>query len=345
MTTKTSSFQPLLTAVGLFKRNEGWLLLSVGIPLLCCFAIPYTMGYLAHRVTIASHLQTMWSLEQWQHCWLVLPALAAVLYLDRQRLSAIPLRGSQLGLVALLVAYALFWAGYRVDNVYIGYISLHAMVGALILFLGGWRWLWALIFPLLFLAFLWPLYFMEEQITFPLRMVMSRMSEVVLTLVGIDVVRVGTGLVSAADPASGLAQGERFSVDVADPCSGIRSLFALMMISALYGHFTLKDWWQRWLLFFASIPLAILGNLVRILILTLGTILFGAEFAIGRDAITDPSWFHMGAGYAVFAVALGGMLGLGWMLSRLPAWLKTFLTAKEQARPKAAASSDNTDLY
>jgi len=88
-----------------------------------------------------------------------------------------------------------------------------------------------------------------------------------------------------------------------------------MMVSALYAHFTLETWWKKWILFLCSVPLAIAGNLVRILTLTLGTMMFGAEFAIGKNALTEPSWFHMGAGYMVFAVALGGMVGIGWLLN------------------------------
>jgi exosortase/archaeosortase family protein len=112
----------------------------------------------------------------------------------------------------------------------------------------------------------------------------------------------------------GITAGKKFEVDVADPCSGIRSLFALMMASALYGNFTLKTWWQKWILFLCSAPLAIAGNLARILMLTIGTIVFGSDFAIGKNPLTDPSWFHVIAGFIVFAVAIGGMIGISRLL-------------------------------
>ena len=50
---------------------------------------------------------------------------------------------------------------------------------------------------------------------------------------------------------------------------------------------------------------------------TLATVAFGSEFAIGKNPLTDPSWFHMGAGYAVFAIALGGMIAIAWLLTNL----------------------------
>jgi exosortase/archaeosortase family protein len=88
-----------------------------------------------------------------------------------------------------------------------------------------------------------------------------------------------------------------------------------MMISALYGHFTLKAWWQKSILFLSSIPFAILGNLLRILMLTFGIIALGPEIAIGRDPLSEPSWFHLLSGYLVFAVALSGMIGLSLLLA------------------------------
>jgi exosortase len=215
-------------------------------------------------------------------------------------------------------ALLVYVIAYRVDNVYLGYLAIQLTLPGVILWLGGWRLLSKLAFVCLFLVFMWPLFFLEESITFRLRIIMSGASASALNMLGVPVVLQGTGLISAPDPLLGIPAGKKFSVDVADPCSGIRSLFALLMVSALYGHFTLKTWWEKWILFLCSIPLAIAGNLARILALTLGTVAFGSEFAIGKNALTDPSWFHMAAGYLVFAVALAGMIGIAWLLQWRP---------------------------
>lgn len=318
---------------------------------------PYNLGYSAERENIMAFLLRGWEQEQWQHCWLVLPALGFIVWMGRVRLATLPLSGSWFGLPILILAGLFYFVGYRVDNIYFGYAALQVVVPGTILWLGGWNVLWKLAFPILFMVFLWPLMFLEQAITFPLRMIMSNAAAIVLNGLGFDVIRQGTGLISAPDPALGIPAGARFSVDVADPCSGIRSLFALMMVSALYGYFTLKTWWQRLALFVCSVPLAIAGNLVRILILTLGTVAFGAEFAIGKHALTDPSWFHMAAGYAVFAVALGGMIVIGWLLGNardLPAMARDLISkagtpapdptqsAPPDATPEPTASAGST---
>jgi len=289
---------------------------SLGVVAFLILGLPYAQGTGDADLTLWDFLEYFWQTEQWQHCWLVLPAIGFIVYHQRKALAAAPLKGTSVGVIVLLAAFSIYWIGYRVDNYFFGFLSIQLAVAGLVIWFAGWRWLIILAFPLVFMTFLWPLHFLESNITFPLRAIMSKASVVVLNFIGIPVILQGTGILSAPDALTGMRPGQRFSVDVADPCSGIRSLFALMMVSALYGFFTLKEWWQKWIIFLCSIPLAVLGNLCRILMLTFGTMAMGPAVAIGT--LENPSFFHMAAGYVVFAVALGGMIGIGWVLQVLP---------------------------
>jgi exosortase len=206
----------------------------------------------------------------------------------------------------------MYWIGYKIDITIVGFMSLQLMIGGLILWLLGWDMMKALAFPYIFLMFAYPFYFLDNIISFPLRGVMCELSQGFLNLIGVDTMRVGTALVSAPDYAAGLKQGERFALDVANPCSGIRSLFALMMVSALYAHLTLDKTWQKLVLFALSPALAVAGNFARMLMLTFGTILMGSGVAIGTEE--NPTTYHMAAGFFVFVVALGGMVAVGWVL-------------------------------
>jgi len=276
---------------------------------------PYASGYGATRVDVFTFMAFVWKSPEWEHCWLVPLAVIGLVYYRRQHLAAQPLGGSWWGLAALAGTFGVYWLGYLADNVYLGYIALLGFVGSLVLWFLGWRWLVALSFPVAFLAFMFPLPFMDNFLAFPLRIFMSTVSVAFLNLVGLSCVQSGTAIVSAPDFAAGLAAGERFAVDVADPCSGIRSLFALMMVSALYGYLVMDRAWQKWVIFLSSIPLAVAGNFARIIMLTLGTIMLGPETAIGT--LEEPTFFHMLSGFLVFAVALVGMLGVGWLLQRV----------------------------
>ena len=289
------------------------------VPALLFAFVPYAEGYGSHKAELLEFWTWMaGNSEDWQHCFIVLPGALALMVYAIQR-EPLPAKSSTtLGLPLVLFSLLLFWLGYRMAVQYIGWASLQLLLVGGIWFLLGWRTVLFLAFPLLFIVFAWPVPFLDNYIAFPLRLIMAHAAVFVLDLVGIDVIRNGTGILSSPDPMMGIPAGQKFAVDVADPCSGIRSLFALMMVSALYAQFTLKDWWQKLILFAFSAPLAILGNLARILMLTIGTIVFGAEFAIGKNALTDPSWFHIAAGYLVFLVALGGMVGIGALLANAP---------------------------
>lgn len=276
--------------------------------------LPYASGYGATRVHMFQFMAFVWRDPEWEHCWLVPLAVIGLVVYQRKKFAGIPIEGSWLGLGALLGVFLFYWFGYVADNIYVGYASLLGFVGASVLWLLGWSWLKALAFPIAFLVFMFPLPFMDNFLAFPLRIFMSTVSVTFLNLIGLACVQSGTAIVSAPDFTNGLAAGARFAVDVADPCSGIRSLFALMMVSALYGYLAMDRPWQKWVIFLSSLPLAVAGNFARIIMLTLGTIALGPETAIG--SIEEPTTFHMISGFLVFGVALGGMLLLGSLLQR-----------------------------
>jgi exosortase/archaeosortase family protein len=94
--------------------------------------------------------------------------------------------------------------------------------------------------------------------------------------------------------------GHEFGMDVANECSGIRSLFAMMVFIAVYAHFILKTKLQRWTLFVLSVPMAILGNVCRVLSICLVAHWFGEDIAAGV--------WHQYVGFLAFIIALWAML-------------------------------------
>jgi len=334
MIAKESPHRNELVLAGLFSLVALWLLYAFN---------PYAFGYGSHMVTVLQFANVLWQGEDWQHCYLVPAAVAAMIYFKRDNLPAARFEKSWTGLALLAFGLFVYWVGFRADNIYIGYASFQLLTGGIILWLLGWTWAKALFVPWAFLVFFYPLAFLDNIIAFPLRMIMAEASVHVLNIVGIACVKNGTGILSAPDVLAGLPIGFRFSLDVANPCSGIRSLFALMMVSALYGYFTQRGIWRPLVLFLVSIPLAIAGNLARILMLTFGTIAMGPAVAIGT--LEHPTFFHMLSGYLVFTVALGGMLGVGWLLdadwSRLRERCQTAITPP----PKIPADETKPPRY
>ncbi len=315
------------------KDVAHWLPLAAAMLYLLAFQ-PYSYRYWTeHRGTVLSEITKSWHANsEWEHCMAVVPILAWLLWNKRAQISAWKPQPNAWGVVLFVLGAGVYWFGYKTDIQYGAYVWWQLSVAGAVLWLYGWRCFGNILFPWIFMLFLWPLPFLDNIIAFPLRLMMSSCSHWVLAIGGLDNIRIGTAIVSAPvfgpDGMLMVKQGARFALDVADPCSGIRSLFALTMVTTLYGYLVflkpadttlqtgINEWkraWMRWfLLLAAAAPLAIFGNLIRMLLLTFGTIWFGVDFAIGTAS--HPSWFHEAAGFAVFGAALAGMMGLAQLL-------------------------------
>ena len=140
--------------------------------------------------------------------------------------------------------------------------------------------------------------------TFPLRLLATTASGWVLNGLGIVTTRIGTALYSSA--------GGGFAVDVADPCSGLRSLLAIVALSTAYAYLSNRTLGQRWLLCLLSVPLVLVANMGRIV---LTAMLF--------SVIKDPTWQHRvhdSSGYLVFALAVILLLSMDVLLVRAGKW-------------------------
>ncbi|MEM6885601.1 MAG: exosortase/archaeosortase family protein [Verrucomicrobiota bacterium] len=277
---------------------------------------PYGSGYGGNVNTVFLNLWWMWNhMPEWEHCIFVPLIVGGLIYYRRESIAEAEIKPDvRSGAILLFFSVFCYWVGFQIDIVPFSFLTIHLTVGALIIWFMGWGFMRAILFPFAFLVFAWPFPFLDSMLAFPLRIFMSDMSHHLLNIIGIDNIKNGTAIISAPDFERGIAQGDRFRLDVANPCSGIRSLFALTMVTALYSYFSLKQIWKQWALFACAAPLAVLGNMGRILMLTFGTLWFGNDFAVGSEE--DPSGFHMASGFFVFVVALGGMVGIAKLLDK-----------------------------
>ncbi len=248
-----------------------------------------------------------WMIERWDdddgtgdysHGWLIPIVSGFIVWIKRRELAAAPKSVSGAGLALLVTALFLHWLGAKAQQTRLSLFGLVLLIWAVPFYLHGWRTAKMLIFPCTYLIFCIPLNFLDS-LTFPLRIFATIISTSMLNGLGIAAERSGSAIYSMA--AGG------FSFDVADPCSGIRSLLALTALTAVYAYFTQKTLLRKWLLFLSAIPLAIVGNIARIVVVAIVAEAFGEQLALGL--------FHDYSGYVVFSVAIGLMLGVGAMLS------------------------------
>jgi EpsI family protein len=272
------------------------------------FVFPFGPGYATQNNPLGSVLWSTWTTvtpdrPDYTYCLLVPLIVAYLIFTKRFELGRAQLRGSTAAIGWIILGLLLFWIGSRTGKLLFGEAGLQVLLLGIILWFWGGAVFRLLAFAWAFLLFAWPMVFVNTVVAFPLRMIVCYLAYHLLSLVGVPCIRHGTALLSAPDQAAGLPLGSRFQIDIADPCSGLHSLSALLMFSALYGYFFLPRHWQQWTVFFSAIPLTIVGNIVRILLLVTGSIYWGTAFAIGTNQ--KPSWFHEACGFAVFIVVLG----------------------------------------
>ncbi|MFN0079816.1 MAG: exosortase/archaeosortase family protein [Prosthecobacter sp.] len=252
----------------------------------------------------------------WQFCLLVPLLVGWLVWLRRDELRRLPWHGDWIGVLPLTFGLLFFWIGFKADTGYPGFLAIQFVLAGMILLVAGRAWMHTLFFAWLFLLFTWPMQPLEDSLASPLRPRTAAMAASMLNMAGVSAVNEGSALQSAPDAAKDITIGSAFSLDVDAKCSGINSLFALMMISALLGYLALKQPRSRLILFVCAVPLAVAGNVVRLLLLVAGTLLFGSDFAVGRHIgdHQEMSPYHTFAGFAVFGVALSGMFALCWLL-------------------------------
>lgn len=282
------------------------ILLGLGLILLAT-VVPVFRPYDGQPYSLVGWLAYAWDHGSDTRHGAIVPVIAAwLVWRKRGELAALPREGTWLGVMLAAFGAALFWLGWKGDIHYINYMAYLMIMAGLVLAYFGIRWFYELLFAWAFLIFAMPMPFLDGILGFPLRLFMAGASTGILNLLGVESVRRGTAIYSAMDPSVGLPEGRTFSLDVADPCSGLNSLFALVMLTALYAHLTQDRLWKQWFLFMCALPLAVLGNMFRVTSIAIVAAGIDQKFASGP--------YHTLAGYLVFVVAIGSMLLVGKML-------------------------------
>lgn len=239
--------------------------------------LPFAVLTLAGLPWVFSNAMTIWgstvadASQHMEYAWLIPVLSVLILWFRREPIhEAIehprPAPWTALGL--LLVAIALLFVGVRGAQMRFTLLSFILVLMAVPCAAYGralLRYIW---FPIILLVFLTPVEFLDDM-TGPMRRYSAMVTAGLLNGLGFDVSCRGTAIIgSGATP---------FQLDVEDPCSGIRSIVALFVGTAAYGAFYLKSITHRWLLFLSSFPIAFLGNIIRLFLTALVSILWGQK--------------------------------------------------------------------
>ena len=234
----------------------------------------------------------------YSHGWLIPFASAWLIWQRRALVRQMPHHASYWGLALLIPSVAVHVLASWWD---LGFVSGFAMLGTvwgLVWTAWGWLMLWTLRFPLLFLLFMVPLPgVLLIAVSFKMKLLAASIASHLLPVIGIP-----------AQQAGSTIHVPGVSVIVDDTCSGLRSLISLIALATLWTALlprTSKRW-QKLAMVAASIPIALVANMSRILVLVLLSAIYGPKIA--------DSFIHYGSGLVVFGIAIAS---LAWLSQAL----------------------------
>jgi exosortase len=259
----------------------------------------FTLLLVAGSFSILKRLALQWANDGDMGHGFFVPLVAAyIAWQRREQLLQLRLTPHWWGAAVMVWGAVQGYLGMLGADLFLQRTSVLITLYGLLLLVGGAALLRALAFPLLLLPFMIPFPgVVYNEITFPLQLFASRVAEVSLGLLGVPVYRDGNVLEIPSQ-----------RLDVAEACSGIRSLLSLSFLSLVYAYLFDHRVWMRWALLVATLPIAIVANAGRVTVTGLLSEV-NPELAHGV--------FHTMEGWVIFMVASVMLAGLHLALKRL----------------------------
>ncbi len=248
-----------------------------------------------------------WSDPNWSHGFLIPFFSLYLVNQHRQEILNLNSKANYLGLFFLI--FCIVFYPLNVVHFQYGYfrpLDMVATLAAIIFFLGGWTLLKYTWFPIAFLIFAIPLpQRFYVSVTTPLRFLAADVSTFMLNLVPQMDATVSGAIINV------VYRGQPINppLDVADACSGMRSLLAFLALGVAMAYLHYRPRWQRVILLASTIPIAILCNVVRVTITGFISVLVNTKYAQGI--------YHDMLGFAMFAVAFIIYYSLAWFMENL----------------------------
>lgn len=249
-------------------------------------------------VEVLPDLAAEWWTEPASSYGMLIPPLAFyVAWLQRSAVLALPSR-PQLGGVWIIGCSCLVFLGGRLSaEFFLSRISFVLLLAGLVWTFWGWARFRMLSFPFILLATMVPLpAVIYNQVAAPLQLFASSMATGLAQFLGVSIYQEGN-IIHLAN----------ISLGVAEACSGLQSLSAMVVASLLLGFLENASLAGRILLLLLSVPLAIAVNVLRVT----GTAVLAdhaQEFAMG--------FYHLFSGWLVFLMGFGLLWLLGQALFR-----------------------------
>lgn len=205
------------------------------------------------------------------HGLIVPPLVAWLIWRQRVAFRALEPRPSVAGAVIVAASLLTFLVGHAAFEFFLTRLSLVGVLAGVVVHLFGWQHLRLCLFPLLLLAIAIPLpSLIFNQIALPMQLLASRAGVAMLDVLNIPAVREGNIIVL-----------ERVTLEVAEACSGIRSLISLGTLVLVYGYLSSQSLPVRWIVALSIFPVVIVANGLRVASTGVVAHIYGAPAVTG----------------------------------------------------------------
>jgi exosortase len=296
---------PSLSNVEILKGLARWCTgnpFSAALLLAIVITLVYFFGF-AYIFISGTRSTAYWAWEAWnpgmnqEHSKLVPLISLFLVWYHRAEIAKAPKHGSNNGLIYVGIGVLLFVLSARCLQPRMALMSLPFLLYGSVLYLWGKNVARIVLFPCAFLIFTIPVAAME-QATFKLQFAITGIVGFLSHLLGINIQAIGTTL-TAADGS--------FNFEIAEGCSGIRSLTAMTMLVSVYVHLTQNRLWKKITIFLSSLVFAIIGNAGRIFTVILVARFYDPQIAGGI--------YHDYSGYVFFPIAVAAMLAFSKLVN------------------------------
>jgi len=253
-------------------------------PLLLLLALG---GLIALYHTIFASMAQDWSKnDNYSHGFFIPVISGYMVWSMRDELRRLSLQPANWGIIVLIAGLGQLYIAKVGSEYFLQRSSIILVLLGIVLFLAGTAAARKVIVPLMYLLFMVPLpAIIWNKIAFPMQLFSSAVTEMVIRVIGIPVMREGNVLYLA-----------QTTLEVIDACSGLRSLTTMFALSAAFAWFSVLSTTKKWILFLAAAPIAILANIVRLTGTAGLASLYGEKAAQG--------FLHDFSGLFVFVVGL-----------------------------------------
>jgi exosortase len=246
--------------------------------------------------------QAWWNDPNFSHGFFVPLFSLFVMWQEWSRIAATAVRPSSWGTPIVIASLAMLIVGTLGAELFLSRCSLIFLLAGLIVCFYGWACFCTLLFPWACLFLMVPIpAIVFNQITFPLQFLASEVSASMLRALGVPVLREGNVIRLPVMP-----------LEVAEACSGIRSLVSLGTLAVIYGYLLEKKTWNRLALVIAAVPIAVFANGLRIT----GTGLVAQYW----DPARAEGFFHEFSGWVLFLLSLGMLFSLHRLMHLAGRW-------------------------